>query len=679
MIRARHTQAMTHLSSPDLAAPSTPYGAWTSPISAEMLADAGHDVGSACFVGDDVWWAEQRPNENGRAAVRRLDRDGVAVDVLPAPWNARSRVHEYGGGAWTGTAAGVLVFVEFADQRLYRLDPGAEPVPLTAESAASAGAAPTVRFGELAVSADGREVWAVRETHTQGGVVRDLIAVPLDGSAAGDDTRVRSIVGGSDFLAGARRSPDGRRLAWIAWNHPQMPWDGTELRVAELGPDGTCGPFQVLLGSKTESVLQPEWADDDVLYALSDRSGWWNVHVVAADGTRSDEVAPVAADVGGPLWMLGRCWYLPLDDGQLLAVQTNGTDRLARLDPHTGSWSGVELDGLTAIELGSVRGRHLCVTAGGPQTPTAVRIVDLGAEESVASRGAVTDVRLGLDQWPDPAYLPQPELATFRGDQGQDVHAIVYPPANLHHVAPEGELAPYVAFVHGGPTSRFAPLLDLGVAYLTSRGIGVVQVNYGGSTGYGRDYRRRLNGEWGVVDVADTVSVVRGLVDAGRADPGRLAIQGGSSGGWTVLSALTQTDAFACGISYYGVTDLVSLAADTHDFESHYLDGLVGPLPEARGLYDQRAPANHLDGLSCPVLLLQGLDDPVVPPSQAERFRDALLTKGIPHAYRAYQGESHGFRRRQTIVDSTEAAMSFLGQVMGFTPTGVPVLELWRP
>jgi dipeptidyl aminopeptidase/acylaminoacyl peptidase len=538
-----------------------------------------------------------------------------------------------------------------------------------------------VRYGELAVSGDGREVWAVRERHTPDGVVRDLAAVPLDASAADDDTRVRSIVGGSHFLAGARRSPDGRRVAWIAWNHPQMPWDGTELRVAELGPDGTCGPYRVVLGSSTESVLQPEWAGDDFLYALSDRSGWWNLHRVAADGSGSVEIAPVAADIGGPLWTLGRRWYLLLDDGQLLAVQINGTDRLARLNPRTGRWSGVELDGLTTIELGSVRGHHVCITAGGPQTPMGVRIVDLGAAEVTPGGGQrpVTDVRLGLARWPDPAYLSQPELATFRGAAGHDVHAIVYPPANRDHVAPAGELPPYVAFVHGGPTSKAQPLLDLDVAYLTSRGIGVVQVNYGGSTGYGRDYRRRLNGQWGVVDVADCVTVVRGLVDAGRADPGRLAIQGGSSGGWTVLSALTQTDAFACGISYYGVTDLVALAADTHDFESRYIDGLVGPLPEARAVYEQRAPANHLDGLSCPVLLLQGLEDPVVPPNQAERFRDALLAKGIPHAYRAYAGESHGFRRRETIVDATEASLSFLGQVLGFIPPDVPVLELWRP
>jgi dipeptidyl aminopeptidase/acylaminoacyl peptidase len=503
--------------------------------------------------------------------------------------------------------------------------------------------------------------------------VRDLAAVPLDGSAADDGARVRSILTGSHFLAGARLSPDGRRLAWIAWNHPQMPWDGSELRVAELGTDGTCGTHRTLLGSTEESVLQPEWADDGHLYALSDRSGWWNLYDVPVDGSPARVLAPVAADIGGPLWTLGRRWYLPLEDAGVLAVHSHGTDRLARLDPASGTWIGIDCGDLTTIELHERRGSRVCVTAGGPRTPMGVRILDLSGDRP----GEAEDVRLDQDQLPDAAYLPDAEPATFTGVDGRDVHAIVYPPRNPDHQAPDGELPPYLALIHGGPTSRAQPLLDLDVAYLTSRGIGVVQVNYGGSTGYGREYRRRLNGQWGVVDVEDSVAVVRGLADAGRADARRLAIQGGSSGGWTVLSALTRTDAFACGISYYGVTDLLALVADTHDFESRYLDGLVGPLPEARSTYEQRAPARHLDGLRCPVLLLQGLDDPVVPPSQAERFRDALVSKGIPHAYRTYAGESHGFRRRETIIDASEAVLSFLGQVLGFTPPGVAVLRLW--
>jgi dipeptidyl aminopeptidase/acylaminoacyl peptidase len=288
-------------------------------------------------------------------------------------------------------------------------------------------------------------------------------------------------------------------------------------------------------------------------------------------------------------------------------------------------------------------------------------------------------VRLALDAVPDAAYLATAETQTFTGVGGRDVHAVVYRPHNADHVAPDGELPPFVAFVHGGPTGHSEPMLSLRVAFLTSRGIGVVDVNYGGSSGYGREYRDRLNGQWGVVDVEDTVAAVQGLADAGVADGRRLAIEGGSAGGWTVLSALTRTDAFACGVSLFGVAELLGFVQETHDFESRYIDGLVGPLPEARELYEERAPLSHVGELSCPVLLLQGLDDPIVPPAQAERFRDALIAKGLPHAYRPYAGESHGFRKRESIIDAAESSLSFYGQILGFDPPGVPALQLWRP
>ena len=664
---------------------AAPYGTWVSPISSETLAQTGHPVGGATFVDGQLWWTEQRPDEGGRAAVRRIGPDGQPVDVLQAPWNARSRVHEYGGGAWVATGNGMLAFVEFSDQRIYSLEPGGtEPQALTADYP-SVAAGPALRYAELTVSRDEREIWAVRETHLDAGVSRDLVAIALDGSG------VRVVLAGSDFLAGARVSPDGRRVAWIAWNHPQMPWDGTELRVADLRADGTAGPARTLLGSTEESVLQPEWADDDHLYAVSDRSGWWNLYRVPVDADEGtvggpEPLGPVAADVGGPLWILGTPWYRVLEDGRILAVRTLGTDQLGWLDPHApaGSWHDLEMGDLTSIQLGGTHGSQVGITADGARTPRGVRIIDLANPESTdaGARPGVVDVRLSVDELPDRAYLPSAEAMTFTDPadpDGRPVHAIVYPPASPDFAGSPDELPPYVTFVHGGPTSHEQPHLAMDIAYLTSRGIGVIDVNYGGSTGYGRDYRRRLNGQWGVVDVEDTVTAVRGLVAAGLADPARLAIQGGSAGGWTVLCGLTQTTVFACGISYFGVTDLLMLAADTHDFESRYLDGLVGPLPEARALYEHRAPINNLAGLSCPVLLLQGLDDPIVPPNQAERFRDALAAKGIAHAYRAYAGESHGFRRRETIIDATEAGMSFLGQIMAFDPPGVNVLELWRP
>ncbi len=646
-----------------------PYGSWNSPVDAADLVGGSHPVEGGRFVGNEVWWLEGRPAEKGRYAVRRAGADGTAEDVLPAPWNARTRVHEYGGGAWAVTDTGALIFAEFGDQRLYRLDePGGTPVPLTPEPPSPAA----WRYAELQLLRDS-EVWCVRERHSADGAVqRDIAAVPLDGSAADNVDAIRSVVAGSHFLAAPRISPDGSRLAWIAWEHPQMPWDGTEVRVADLAADGVAGAPRTVLGSTTESVLQPEWRDDATLYVLSDRSGFWNPYLVAVAGGDPEPVGPVDADLGGPMWRLGMRWYAPLPDGRLLTARTLGTTTPAYLDPATGEYEDIDLGEHTSLTLGPVRAGRVLLTSSGAHTPSGVRVLDLAT-------GGLTDVRLTVDEVPDAAYLPHAENMTFPSAGGRQVHAVVYLPRNPDFAAPDGELPPFVAHVHGGPTGHSEPMLSLSNAYYTSRGIGVIDVNYGGSSGYGREYRDRLRGQWGVVDVEDTVAAVRGLADAGIADGARLAIEGGSAGGWTVLAALTTSDAFACGISLFGVAELLEFVKETHDFESRYVDGLVGPLPEARELYEQRAPLNNVAGLSCPVLLLQGLDDPIVPPAQAERFRDALVAKGLPHAYRPYEGESHGFRKRETIIDALESSLSFYGQILGFEPPGVPELELWRP
>ncbi|MFP7759949.1 S9 family peptidase [Marisediminicola sp. LYQ85] len=693
-----------------------PYGTWRSPITAHDLAASGHPVSGAQWVGDDVWWLESRPGEGGRLAVRTSGADGEPVDILPAPWNARTRVHEYGGGAWAVTDAGLLVFSEFTDQRVYCLDAGAStPIPLTPESGG-------FRFAELAVR--GSEVIAVRETHDVGAsgdpvVSRDIVAIPLDGSAAADAARIRSIVAGSDFLAYPRFSPDGSRLAWIAWDHPQMPWDGTQLRVGELDADGrvvalgitgeTAGPegtapapsvaaafgWRVLAGSTTESVLQPEWVDDESLIAISDRSGWWNLETVGLDGSRNPAFLE-EAEYGGALWMLGSRWFDQLDDGRLLAVRSSGDDTLVVVNAEKHDAARIRTP-LTTITLGARRRGRVLVIGGSSSLASGVRILDL-------SSGDLTDVRLGVEALPDADYLPVARARTFRARTGsaasaslaseatsspqqfrpvldepeerRDVHAFVYAPRNPDFSSPEGELPPYVAFVHGGPTSKVSATLNPTIAFFTSRGIGVVDINYGGSTGYGRVYRERLRGQWGVVDVEDVVSAVLGLADAGLADRDRLAIRGGSAGGWTVLSALTSSTVFAAGTSYYGVAELEKFAEDTHDFESRYLDGLIGPLPEALDLYRSRAPLNNVSRLATPVLLLQGLDDPIVPPSQAQMFRDALAHTSIPHAYIAYEGESHGFRRAETIIHAAESELSFYGQTMGFHPVDIAKLDL---
>ncbi|WP_433607386.1 prolyl oligopeptidase family serine peptidase [Prescottella agglutinans] len=640
-----------------------PHGSWISPITATHLAASGHPVEGARFVDGRVWWSEQRPTEGGRTAIRCLGRGGEPVDVLPLPWNARTRVQEYGGGAWTVADDAVLVFAEFSDQRLYRFDASVDvaPVPLTPIPLTAAA----IRYADLVVV--GRDMWCVRERHAGGEVVRDICVVPLDGSGADDPSAIRSVVGGSDFLAYPRLSPDGARVAWIAWNHPQMPWDGTELRVLDLRK----GVVETVLGGPDESVLQPDWIDASTLHVITDRSGWWNLHRVSVDGRLVQPICPLSADFGAPLWQLGAGWYAALGDGTLLTTRTVGTDTLAVLDPGTGALRDVDLAGISSVQICDVDDRRVLLRCGGARVASGLRMLDLDT-------GALTDVRLAVDDLPDVAYLPEARALTFDGPE-REVHAIVYPPRSPDYRAPDGELPPYVAFVHGGPTAHVAPAVNLVYAYFTSRGIGVVDVNYGGSSGYGREYRNRLRGQWGVVDVEDTVAAVRGLADAGLADPDRLAIEGGSAGGWTVLSALTTSDVFACGVSYYGVAELVEFVKETHDFESRYIDGLIGPLPEAADLYARRAPVNNVDGLSCPVLLLQGLSDPIVPPSQAERFRAALVQKRIPHAYLAYQGEAHGFRRVETIVSAREAELSFYGQVLGFETPGVPQLELSQP
>ncbi|HEY7100150.1 MAG TPA: prolyl oligopeptidase family serine peptidase [Mycobacteriales bacterium] len=662
------------LASDGNAAPVTArYGAWPSPIGASDVAVAGIRLSGPTTVhidsGDEVWWAEARPTEGGRTVIVRRDAAGAVSDVLPAGWNVRTRVHEYGGAAWLPLPGGGLAFADWSDQRVYRLDPDStRPTPLTPEPAEAGG----LRYADPVLAPGGDEIWWVREAHSEGTIRRHIVAVPVSGAAAADPAAVREIAGGSDFLAFPRPAPDGRRMAWIAWDHPRMPWDGTELRVGELGPDGTVTSVATVLGGADESVLQPEWADADTLYAVSDRSGWWNLYRLpaAAGGGEPEPLCPRAEEFGHPLWQLGATTYAPMADGRL--VVRHGTDTLALgvLDPATGKLTDLDLP-YTLFGSVQVDGETVLTTAASPVESPAVVAVDLPT-------GAVTVLRRSMTEPPDPAYLPQPRSIVVAGPGERDVHAHVYPPASPDADAPGGELPPYVVFVHGGPTSHSPAILDLEKAYFTSRGIGVIDVNYGGSTGYGRAYRERLRREWGIVDVEDCVAAVQALVRDGLADGARLGIRGGSAGGWTTLAALTTTDAFAAGVSYYGVAELIAFTADTHDFESRYIDGLVGTLPEDRDVYVERAPLSHVDQLSCPVLLLQGLEDKVVPPSQAELFAAALEKKGIPFAYLPFAGEQHGFRKQETVVAALEAELSFYGQVFGFEPPGVPVLPLTR-
>jgi dipeptidyl aminopeptidase/acylaminoacyl peptidase len=648
--RSRLRRTVVCVTTPD----ALPYGSWPSPISAAEVSAASPRLEGARFVGAGgapaVWWGESVPEEGGRSAVRRRTASAI-VDVLPAPWSARSRVHEYGGGSWTADDDGVLYFVEKSDQRVWRLEPGSPPSPLTPDAG-------DVRYGGLSLQ-QGR-LLAVREDHTAGATpARDIVEIPLDGSHA-----VISLAAGSDFVAHPALSPDGTQLAWIAWNHPNMAWDRAELRVGRLAAGGPLDGATV--GGGDSSPLQPVWSGDDLLYA-DDPTGRWNLWRVrpGADG-HAREVAPADADTGGPLWVLGTRWFALLDDGRILAVRTNGSEQLVLIDAD-GSVRAVAVDAVTRLSIEDARGTRVLLSGAGSG---GAGLWELDVDESEAPRMVVG----GASPWGE-EWMPQPRGVTVPGPHGP-VHAFDYPPTNPGAVGPEDERPPYVVFVHGGPTDHVGGAASGKIAYLTSRGIGVLDVNYGGSSGYGRAYRERPLGPWGVVDVDDVVAAARGLAEAGTADARRLAIAGGSAGGWTVLCALANTDAFGAGISRYGVADLRRLAEDTHDFEARYLDGMVGPLPEAEALYIERSPLSHLDRMRTPLLIEQGLDDLVVPPSQSEAVRDALAANGVAHAYLAFEGEGHGFRSAATLVRTMEAELAFLGQVFGFETPGVPPLDL---
>ncbi|WP_131737564.1 dipeptidyl-peptidase 5 [Actinomadura roseirufa] len=652
-----------------------PYGSWPSPISAADVARARLRLSFPTVAGDDVWWQESRPEEGGRTTVVHL-KGGRRTELLAAPWDARTRVHEYGGRSYLQirTGAGTsIVFSNYEDQRLHRLDEGdSKPYPLTPEPAVRAG----LRYADYVLSPDGTEIWCVCEGHIADpeagegatGIRRAIVAVPLDGSAAEDAGAIRELVTGAHFYASPAPSPGGGHLAWVQWNHPRMPWDGTELRVAAIEEGRTVAP-RTVKGGLTESVVAPLWRDEESLYVISDWPGWWNIYQVGLHGESPQALYPAEEEFAGPLWQLGGMPYALLGDGRLAVLHGEGDLRLGIYDPETLDLVDLEVPYAHWLTQLSADGTTVVGIGGGPDVPPSVVRVD-------TATGRAEGLRRELPRIPEAGYLSTPRAERLEGPFGRPVYAYVFPPANPEAAAPEGELPPYVVFVHGGPTSRVSPVLSLERAYFTSRGIGVVDVNYGGSAGYGRAYRERLRRQWGVVDVEDAVAAARALVDGGIADPARLAIRGGSAGGWTTLAAITRTDVFKAATSYYGVSDLHTFAGATHDFESHYLFGLIGPLPGFERAYEERSPLNHADKTACPVLLLQGVDDPVVPPEQSERFAVALAEKKTPYAYLTFEGESHGFRKAGTVIACLEAELAFYGQTLGFEPRGVDPIDL---
>jgi dipeptidyl aminopeptidase/acylaminoacyl peptidase len=631
-----------------------PFGSWESPITIDLVAsEGGVSFGFLDLTADGVYWTESRPQEKGRSALVFRPHGGDPIDVVPPDFNVRTRVHEYGGGAWF--RHGPVVFCSsFDDSRLYRIDaPGADPQPITPEPTEPHA----LRYADGRVFADGRLIVCVRESHGEGEPVNELVVLPTDGSV-----EPRVIATGRDFYAAPRPSPEGTSLAWLAWDHPHMPFEGTDLCVADLATDGSISNERRVAGSEEESIFQPEWSAEGDLHFVSDRTGWSNLYV-----ERGGEVQALTreqAELGYPQWVFDLTRYTFLSDGRIACVFTRAAvDSLELLDPKNGALERVELP-YTSFYSPSLRSheQRLVFAAASPTQPSAVVTLDvMSREEDTIRRSTELEI--------DERYISVAEPIEFEGADGLTSHGFFYPPTNPDFRGPSEELPPLIVSVHGGPTAHVSTAFDLAyVQFFTSRGIAVVDLNYGGSTGYGREYRDRLRGRWGEVDVEDSAAAASYLSARGDVDPTRVEITGGSAGGYTTLLALALRDEFAAGASYYGVADLVTFHEDTHKFESHYDDYLVGPWPDAIDIYRERSPVNHADAISRPLLLLQGLDDKVVPPAQSEVIVEALERRGIPHAYIAFEGEGHGFRTAESIRRALEAHISFLAQVFGFEP-----------
>jgi dipeptidyl aminopeptidase/acylaminoacyl peptidase len=651
-----------------------PYGTWTSPISAQLVAASSLRLGSVMVDRDDIYWLEGRPHENGRYALVRRTADGTIADVLSRDVNVRTRVHEYGGGAYA-VANETICYVNFADQRVYR-----SSQPLTPHGG--------WRYADLVIDSRRDRLICVREDHTQEGREPEttLVSIPLSGGPHPGHV----IASGFDFYSTPRLSQDGSMLAWLCWRHPHMPWDGTELWMAQVSESGELRNPRVVAGGDHESIYQPGWSPEGTLYFVSDRDGWWRLYRLRAGSTKQDPASvrprdpdevndpndpndpnvlepvlrppPAHAEFGRPQWIFGTSTWAFAGRSQIVATYTlAGRWHLAIIDTASGIIRDIA-PGIEPAEWVAATDTHAVLVAGSGSRPDALVKVDLAT-------GTVESLRSASSMSIDPEFMSTREAIEFPAESGLTAHAFYYAPRNRDFFAPAGERPPLIVISHGGPTTATKATLDWQIQFWTSRGIAVVDVNYGGSSGYGRQYRERLKERWGVVDVADVIHAARFLVEQGKADGARLIVRGASAGGYTTLAALTFfPDVFKAGASYYGVSDLEALAVETHKFESRYLDSLVGPYPARKDLYRERSPIHFVDRLSCAMILFQGLEDKVVPPNQSARMADAVRAKGLPVEYLTFEGEQHGFRKAETIVRCLEAELSFYGKVFGFTP-----------
>ena len=626
---------------------TAPYGSWKSPITSDLIVKESIGLSQLRLVEMDAYWIELRPAEGGRQVIVRHRRDGRRTDLTPSGFNARTRVHEYGGGDYV-VDGDTVYFSNFSDQQIYLVSEAAEAELISRDCADD-----RVRYADYVIDRTRERLICVREDHRGDAPqpANEIVAVPK----AGGESAV--LVSGNDFYSFPRVSADGSRLAWLTWNHPNMPWDGCELWIGEFGADGSVVNRRMVAGGSDESIFQPEWSPDGRLYFVSDASGWWNIYRESPNGV--ENVCATNAEFGAPQWVFGMSTYsFSSADKIVCTFVEQGIWRLGEIDTVTGELKRIETS-FTDISSVHAAGNRTLFRAGSPTQALSIIDFDLTTRtSSILQRANKIEV--------DEGYISQPELVEFPTENGLTAHGFFYAPKNQDFAGPAHDKPLLLVKSHGGPTSAAYALLTFNIQYWTSRGIAVLDVNYGGSSGYGTEYRRRLNRTWGIVDVDDCVNGARFLADQGKVDGNRLMIDGGSAGGYTTLCALTFRDVFKAGASYYGVSDLEALELDTHKFEAKYSDGLVGPYPERRDLYIERSPIHSADQLSCPVIFFQGLEDKVVPPNQAEMMVEALRQKGVPVAYVAFAGEQHGFRKAENIKRALDGELYFYSRVFGF-------------
>ncbi|AFY70598.1 peptidase S9, prolyl oligopeptidase active site region [Thalassoporum mexicanum PCC 7367] len=634
-------------------AQEAPYGSWKSPITADLLVSQTNGFGQmalSCHKSPvNVYWLEARPAEAGRNVLVQWDSaNQQIVDITPAPFNVRTRVHEYGGGAYL-VADSTIYFVNFSDQRIYKQEIGdriGEPQPLTPENS-------DFRYADMCLDRDRQRLICVREDHSgDGEAVNTIVSINCH-----DGSDIKILVKGADFYSNPTLKPDGSQLAWLSWQHPNMPWDGTQLSIADFQTDHTLANPQLVAGSNTESIFQPQWSPDGVLFFVSDRNDWWNLYRYS--NNQVEAIWPTTAEFGLPQWVFGMSTYAFISSTKLVCSYTQqGRWHLATFNLSKNVMQDLQVDYTSMGSLHAI-GENVAFIGGQPTEFSAIVHLNLTTNQDQELK---TSSKVAIDN----GYLSIPQEIEFPTENNQTAFAFFYAPVNKDFQAPATEKPPLIVRSHGGPTAATSNALSLKIQYWTSRGFAVLDVNYGGSTGYGRKYRQRLNGKWGIVDIDDCINGAKYLADRQLVDPERMAIVGGSSGGYTTLAALTFRDVFKAGAVYYGVSDLEILAKETHKFESRYLDSIVGAYPEQKAIYEARSPIHHVDQLACPVIFFQGAEDKITPPNQTEMMVTAIKQKGIPVAYVLYEGEQHGFRQAANIKRTLEAELYFYSQVFGF-------------